>query len=29
MDLIKYSKTIFDFCDKVKNHDINISIDII
>ena len=28
MDLIKYSKTIFDFCDKVKNHDINISIDI-
>ena len=28
MDLIKYSKTIFDFCNKVKNHDINISIDI-
>ena len=28
MDLIKYSKTIFDFCEKAQNHNFKISIDI-
>ncbi len=28
MDLIRYSKTIFDFCERIKNENINVSIDI-
>ena len=28
MDLIRYSKTIFDFCKKIKDENINVSIDI-
>ena len=28
MDLIRYSKTIFDFCNKIKDEKIKVSIDI-
>ena len=28
MDLIRYSKTIFDFCNKIKDEKVKVSIDI-